>query len=228
MVFNHKLYIKLCYISITTFIIIGVSMMTTNSAHSTPLHEAVRNHDVKQVMALVKTEALEDRDGQGNTALMLATQQNHAKIAKILIYAGADVNAKNNIQDTPYLLAGAQGYSDILKLTLEYGANIKDTNRFGGNTIIPAAEKGHPETVKILLKAGVDPNHINKLGWTALLETIILGNGSPLYTEIAEILIQGGADINIPDGEGVSALHHARQKGYQDMVDLLIKSGAKE
>ncbi len=193
------------------------------------LHQAVAARDSDQVAVLLQSqqENLEARDMQARTPLMVATQQNDPATAKVLIEAGADVNAKNGIQDTPYLLAGAEGYNEILQLTLANGANIQDTNRYGGTAIIPAAEKGHLETINILLNAGLDPNHINNLGWTALMEAVILGDGSALYVEIVKTLIAGGADPNIPDKKGVTALSHAKSRGDQAMIALLQANGGK-
>lgn len=145
----------------------------------------------------------------------------------MLTEAGADVNAKDNIQDTPYLYAGAEGRTEILKLLLAAGANLKDTNRFGGTALIPAAEKGHPENVRLLLAAGVDPNHVNGLGWTALLEAVILTDGGPVYQEIVADLIKGGADVNLADGDGVTPLAHARARGYGEIAKLLEAAGAQ-
>jgi ankyrin repeat protein len=61
---------------------------------------------------------IDARDGRQRTALMAAVQTNHVAAAKALIEAGADVNAKDEINDSPYLLAGARGYLEILRLTL--------------------------------------------------------------------------------------------------------------
>ena len=88
---------------------------------------------------------------RGRTALLLATHRNHVEVARFLIREGADVNARDLIQDTPFLYAGAQGRAEILKLTLEADADLKSTNRYGGTALIPAAHHGHVETVKILL-----------------------------------------------------------------------------
>ena len=200
-------------------ILFGVLMTTLVSAQ-TPLHDAVKKNNLNDVKTYTTQEYLEVRDDQKNTPLMLATQNNNHQ-------AGADVNAKNAIEDTPYLLAGAQGYNEILKLTLEHGANIKDTNRYGGTAIIPAAEKGHPETVKLLLAAGADPDFVNRLGWTALLEVVLLGDGSKKYEEITDILLEGGANPNIPDSKGVTALQYAKQKGFKNIAASIEKHGGK-
>ena len=69
-------------------------------------------------------------------------------VARALIAAGADVNAKDDIEDSPYLYAGAEGRIEILKMTLAAGADLKSTNRYGGTALIPAAHHGHPEAVQ--------------------------------------------------------------------------------
>jgi ankyrin repeat protein len=167
------------------------------------------------------------RDSGGRTALLLATYANAVEAARVLIEAGADVNAKDDIKDTPYLYAGAEGRTEILKLLLAAGADLRDTNRFGGTALIPAAEKGPPENVRLLLAAGVDPNHVNGLGWTALLEAVILTDGGPVYQEIVADLIKGGADVNLADADGVTPLAHARARGYAEIGKLLEAAGAK-
>ena len=128
------------------------------------------------------------------------------------------MNAKDNIRDTPFLYAGAEGRLEILRMTLEAGANLKDTNRYGGNALIPACHHGHPETVRELLKTDIDIDHVNRLNWTALLETIILSDGGPTHQDILAQLIAAGANVNIADGDGVSPLAHAKQRGYAEMV----------
>lgn len=203
----------------------GISFGQNNGA----LHDAVEQRDYQDLTEILadRTIDIDVMDFQRRTALMMAVQMNDVQAAALLINAGANVNAKNNIQDTPYLLAGAEGYNDILVLTLANGANLEDTNRYGGTAIIPAAEKGHLETVKILLKAGINPNHVNNLGWTALMEAVLLGDGSPIYVDIVETLIEGGADPNIPDKKGVTALQYAKDRGLKAMRELLESKGAE-
>ena len=135
-----------------------------------------------------------------------------------VIAAGADVNAKDVMQDSPYLYAGAEGRNDILKMTLAAGADLKSTNRYGGTALIPAAHHGHLETVKILLATAIDKDHVNNLGWTALLETVILGDGSPRYVEITRLLLAHGANAAIADRNGVTPLAHARSRGHADVL----------
>lgn len=127
----------------------------------------------------------------------------------------------------PYLLAGAQGRLEILRLTLLHGADLKSTNRYGGTALIPACERGHVEVVKTLLQAGVDPNHVNKLGWTGLLEAILLSDGGPRHQEIVRLLLDGGADVNLADADGVPPLAHARQRGQHEIERLLLAAGAQ-
>jgi ankyrin repeat protein len=178
-------------------------------------------------IAMADTE-LEAVDGDGRTPLLIATRANDVEAARALITAGADVNAKDRISDTPFLYAGAEGRLEILRLILATGkANLADTNRYGGNALIPAAHHGHPETVRELLKTKIAIDHVNRLGWTALLETIILTDGGPVHQDILAQLIAAGADVNLADGEGVNPLTHARQRGYAEMVQMLEKAGAR-
>jgi ankyrin repeat protein len=190
------------------------------------LIDAVRNGDLSEIRAALPTSDLEARDRQGRTALLLATQANAVDIARALIEAGADVNARDGMKDTPFLYAGAEGRDEILKLILATGkANLGDTNRYGGTALIPAAHHGHPTTVAILLDAGLDVDHVNNLGWTALLEAVILGDGGPIYQEIVGLLVDAGAKP-IPDRDGVTPLDHAKRRGFEAIAQR-IAAGKK-
>jgi uncharacterized protein len=188
---------------------------------------AAERGDIAQVRNLLSRGAqLEGRDDRGRTALLAATHGNQVEVARFLIAQGADVNAKDSIQDTPFLYAGAEGRVEILKLTLPR-ANLKDTNRYGGTALIPAAHHGHIEAVKVLLGTKIEKDHINKLGWTALLEAVILGDGGEVHTEIVRLLVAAGANVNIADRDGVTALSHARRRGFSEMVQILSAAGAR-
>lgn len=160
-------------------------------------------------------------------ALIEATVRNDVERARRLIAAGTSVNAQDEKRDSAFLLAGAEGRLEILKLTLQAGADLASTNRYGGTALIPACHHGHVETVRELLKTAIDVNHVNRLGWTALLEVVILGDGGPAYVEITRLLLAHGADVNLPDNQGVTPLGHARQRGQREIASILEAAGGR-
>ncbi|WP_249716478.1 ankyrin repeat domain-containing protein [Paenibacillus sp. J31TS4] len=166
-------------------------------------------------------------DERGRTAVMAATYNNQADTVKALIEKGADINIRDHSLNNVLLYAGAEGFLEIVKLAIDAGADTKLTNRFGGTALIPASERGHVEVVQELLsRSDIDVNHINNLHWTALLEAVILGNGGEKHQRIVQLLVDHGADVKIGDGDGITPLMHAQQKGYQEIADILIKAGA--
>jgi hypothetical protein len=75
--------------------------------------------------------------------------------------------------------------------------------------------------VRALLETEIDVDHVNNLGWTALLEAVILGDGGKAHQRIVRMLLDAGADRSIADRDGVTALEHARERGYAEMVAML-------
>jgi ankyrin repeat protein len=71
------------------------------------------------------------------------------------------------------------------------------------------------------VRTGIDVNHVNDLGWTALLEAVILGDGSRPYQRIVRILLDADADASIPDRDGVTARRHAVVRGQTAVARLL-------
>lgn len=184
--------------------------------------------DTDDVLQLLQDGAdINATDGRGRTAVMAATYNHNTDTVKALIQKGADISIRDNNLNNVLLYAGAEGFLEIVQLAIDAGADPKLTNRFGGTALIPASERGHVEVVKELLnRSGIDVNHINNLHWTALLEAVILGNGGEKHQQIVQQLVNHGADVNIGDGNGVTPLMHARQKGFQEIADILIEAGA--
>ncbi|MFO1445102.1 ankyrin repeat domain-containing protein [Bacillus sp. Bva_UNVM-123] len=193
------------------------------------LFQAAERKEAKTIRGLIEEGVdINTQDSDGRTAMMIATYNNDVEIVKVLIAAGADVNIQDHIQNNPFLYAGAEGYLDILKLTIKAGADPSITNRYGGTALIPASEHGYVDVIKELLtNTDIDVNHVNDPGWTALLEAIILSNGDEKQQQTVQLLIDHGADVNIPDSHNVTPLQHARGKGFKKIEQVLLKAGAK-
>lgn len=200
-----------------------------NEPMNAQLIAAAERGNTDEVLKLLKQGAnIDAQDERGRTPVMAATHGNKPETVKALIEAGANIHIQDGRQDNPFLYAGAEGLLDILKLTIDAGANPKLTNRYGGTALIPAAERGHVEIVKELLaRTKVDVNHINRLGWTALMEAVVLGNGGVNHQTIIDLLIKHGADVNIPDKDGVTAFKHAKSRGFSEIEKLLMNAGAR-
>jgi ankyrin repeat protein len=167
------------------------------------------------------------RDTEGRTAVMAAAYARQVEAVRLLFDRGADPDLRDNMLNNPFLYVGAEGLLEILKLAHEAGANPAIPNRYGGVAIIPAAEHGHLDVIEFLLEhTRIDVNHVNNLGWTALLEAIILADGGPLHQQVVRVLLAGGADLNLADGEGVTPLAHARQRGFLEIGRVLEEAGA--
>ncbi len=214
---------KLGWLLVVATVILSPALLAAGDiGDGTMLLEAAASGDAARVTELLSDGARVDvRDAAKRTSLLLATRGDHVDVARALIAAGADVNAKDNIRDTPFLYAGAEGRDAILRMILDTGrANLKDTNRYGGTALIPAAHHGHPGAVRILLGTAIDIDHVNDLGWTALLEAVILSDGGPVHQEIVGLLVDAGA-ANIPDRDGRTPLDHARARGFGAMADRI-------
>jgi ankyrin repeat protein len=156
-----------------------------------------------------------------------AAYNNHLEIADLLIAAGADVNMKDNSLQSAYLISTSDGYTELLTKTLNAGADVHCTDSYNGTGLIRTADRGHVEIIRELLKTDIRVNHINRIGWTALLEAIILGDGGKRHTEVVRLLVDAGADVNLPDKDGITPLAHAKHKKYFDIIKILENAGAQ-
>lgn len=209
-------------------ILAGVVLMTGVGEAQTGLLEAAGRGDLAAVNRLIAAKAdLEQRDGQRQTPLLLAVAGNHVAVAKALLAAGASPNAQAANQDTPWLLAGASGRTEIIAAMLPLKPDLTIRNRYGGNALIPACERAHVETAKLLLTSGIDVNHVYNLGWTCLLEIVILGDGGPRHQQVAQLVLDAGADPNLADRDGISPLQHARKRGQSEVARLIAAAGGR-
>lgn len=196
---------------------------------NTRLIAAAEQGDKESITKLLADGAdIDATDAQGRTSAMIAVHKNKLAVFNLLVEKGANINIRDNRSDNPLLYVGAEGMMDFLKAAIAAKADTKLTNRFGGTALIPAADRGHVEIVRELLTTSdVNINHVNNLSWTALLEAIILGDGGKDHQAIVKLLIEHGADVNLADGQGVTPLQHANNRGYREMATMLTQAGAK-
>lgn len=164
----------------------------------------------------------EARDGNGRTALHVAAFTSSAAAARALVAGGAQVNALDAQRYDIVTISAVKNDVAMLRLALALGTSPRNvTSPYEGTALIAAAHLGHEEVVRELIRAGAPLDHVNNLGWTAVLEAVILGDGGPRHVAVLRALVQAGANRGLPDRQGVSALEHARRRGYAEMVAIL-------
>ena len=168
------------------------------------------------------------RDGYGRTPLHVATFGRHRDAIGALARAKADLDALERDRYDAVTIASVADDVATLRLLLRLGASAKQiTSRYDGTALIAAAHLGHDEVVKLLIAAGAPLDHVNNLGWTALIESIVLGNGGPRHTATLSALVDAGANVNLADRNRTTPLQLARARGYRAMAEILEQAGAR-
>jgi ankyrin repeat protein len=157
-----------------------------------------------------------------------------ALCAKELIRKGAMVSAAViSNRNTPIHEAASSGAKQVCEVLIESSPTCTGhENSFGNTALHAAARSGNPEIVRLLLQNKADLNKQNHRGSTALhiacfLAPNDLNEAVDPYIKIAAILLSDeNLEVDLQDVNGYTALHIAAQRGCNEMVKLLIDSGA--
>lgn len=201
----------------------------TQIAKYSGLFRAVVGRDNEQLRHQIKrSDNIDRRDDYARSALHVATYFANHDAMRALVAGGADANALEHDFYDIVTIAAVANDLDSMQLALELGCRAGNiTSRYQGTALIAAAHLGHVEIVEALIRAGAPLDQVNNLSWTALIESIVLGDGGDRHSETLRLLVEAGADVNLADGSGRTPLTLARQHGYWRMQQILLAAGAK-
>jgi ankyrin repeat protein len=164
-------------------------------------------------------------DDKGMTALMFAAWKGHSEIVKILVLAGADVDAVSQTGATPLMYATYGGYEDCVRTLLSKGARTDIRLRGEGPTALSYSLKTNNPAIVSLIAKSSSPETINlknKKGDTVLLSAAKSNNSGI----IDALLEAGNISLEEKDGLGQTALMYAARNGNTLAVIHLLKKGA--
>ena len=206
----------------------GADPNATLPEGETVLMAAARAGDVDTLRLLLAhgADVAARESWRGQTALMWAAAQNHARAVHTLIELGARVDERSDAGWSALLFAVRAGQAAAVDALLAAGADVNDTIRprsaeaeaapgrgvggpAGTSALVIAVTNGHFSLAKHLVERGADPNSAEQ-GWTALHQLSYTrrpnsGKGMPpvrlldsLGTlEFARFLLENGADPNL-------------------------------
>ena len=193
------------------------------------LHAATHRGDVAQIEQGIAAKAdMNARDRNGRTPIHVAAFAKQADAIRALAKVGANLNALDADRYDAVTIASVADDEITLRLLLQLGASAKQiTSRYDGSALIAAAHLGHDGVVRQLIAAGAALDLVNNLHWTAVIESIVLGNGGARHQASLKALISAGASLTLTDRQGNTPLQLAKSRGYGEMVKMLEAAGAK-
>ncbi len=196
----------------------------TASAADRPaqLAEAVEQRDLVLAQKLLSQRVdVNERQGDGASALHWAVHWDDTQLVDRLIHAGADVNAANVYGITPLWLACMNANAQTAERLLDAGANANAALRAGETVLMRAARTGNPRIARALLAHGANVNARESVQQqTALMWAVAQGHG-----EVTRILLESGADPRARSTSGFSPLLFAARSGDIASARVLLDGG---
>lgn len=144
----------------------GIALKSEDFLH------AVREGDPEIIDLFVRSNfGVNLPDEDGTPPLLIALKSGYTIVAKILLDAGADPNAKDRLGLTPLLVAcgsTTQGYQLIAGRLIKKGAFVNVRDALGNTPLLLALAGGAPDVAKLLIEHGADVGARTRKGETVL------------------------------------------------------------
>ena len=184
---------------------------------------------------------------EGKTALSWAASQGRTEAVAVLLQAGADPQRMSKrgvfLGKGPLMWSASQGRTEVVRLLLAAGVDVNhssDEGNFRGKTCLMwASSQGRVETVALLLEFGADVNAVDEDGVSALMwasgsevkdekdhKQGLLEKATKGHIEVIRLLLKYGAQPDVRDRDGITAIMYACFHGHAGAVTALLNAGA--
>lgn len=185
------------------------------------LVDAASRNDVSAVHALVESASasvLDEQTASGDTALAAACANGSVHAVDALLSFGASLHTHTRAGNSALRSAVAASQHEVVDLLLRHGADAnEETSR--GSALSAACASGDAEIVRTLVQHGATPDREDRSGFSPLMLAVSRNNAS-----LVQVLLSAPADPQkASDTDGRSALDLAEERGFTDIVALLMK-----
>ena len=184
--------------------------------------------DVKRLAATLKDglESPMELNPRGLSPLHWAVIMGQLNTAKILVDAGAGIDARGQYESTPLCCSVRRSREEMAKWLISVGADVNARNHAGSTPLFVAASWARPGLAKLFLNAGADPDLVLAGdgpfgGYTALHWAAERGHAA-----VVRVLIAHGANTDIADARGETPLQRAEDNNQPETARILLDHGA--
>ncbi|XP_062507383.1 E3 ubiquitin-protein ligase MIB1-like isoform X2 [Corticium candelabrum] len=192
-----------------------------------PVHHACYGDEPEIVDILAAAGAdLNVRNKNRKSPLHIAVSLGHMSVARVLLKHKCHSSRQDGVGDTPLHEAISKRRDEAVSLLMDYKTDLELTNHNGFNPIHHAALRGNASALRIMLSKMPRLWLVNEKkddGFTSL-HLSALNN----HIEVAEVLLEmGKANKDVQNADMETPLHLAVERQHQQIVKLLVRSGAK-
>ena len=160
-----------------------------------------------------------ERRGKESIALLWAASNGHERLVDHMVQHGAETNVQDSHGSTALMWAAQNGHERVVDLLIRHGADVNLPRSNGFTALRGAAVQDHPAVARETCTTD---------GKTALMAapSALMAAASRGHAPVVELLVERGAELDVQDSNGHTALTRAAYHGNTAIVLRLLLAGA--